>query len=158
MSRELIISKIREGIVIDHVLAGRAMIILKILNISGLEGRVALVMNVESSKMGRKDIIKIEGRDLTHDELNLIALISPTATVNRIRNYEVAEKFRVQLPTKVRGIVKCKNPKCITNKPREPITSSFTVIKGDQAVLKCDYCGAYNSLEDVERQLVSRGE
>ncbi len=97
MSRELIISKIREGIVIDHVLAGRAMIILKILNISGLEGRVALVMNVESSKMGRKDIIKIEGRDLTHDELNLIALISPTATVNRIRNYEVAEKFRVQL-------------------------------------------------------------
>lgn len=78
--RELIISKIRDGVVIDHIPAGRALLVLRLLGISGREGgfRVALVMNVESRKLGIKDIVKIEGRELTKDELNLVALVAPT--------------------------------------------------------------------------------
>ncbi len=154
MSKELIISKIRNGIVIDHIPAGRALIILKILRLTGTEGRIALVMNVDSGKLGRKDIIKIEGKNLSQDELNMIAIIAPTATVNIVNEYEVKQKFKVELPTKVRSIIKCKNPKCITNKTREPVIPSFTVIKENPATLKCDYCGTYNSLKDVESQLV----
>lgn len=154
--RELIISKIRDGIVIDHIPVGRALTILRILRLTGSEGRIALVMNVESRKLGRKDIVKIEGKELSMEELNLIALIAPTATINIIKDYEVVKKFKVELPNRIRGIVRCSNPKCISNKPREPITPSFTVVKRNPPLLKCDYCGTYMTLEDVEKSLVGR--
>ncbi|MEM4752992.1 MAG: aspartate carbamoyltransferase regulatory subunit, partial [Sulfolobales archaeon] len=101
---ELIVSKIREGTVIDHIPSGRALDVLNVLRISGKEGyRIAIVMNVESSKLNRKDIVKIEGRYLSKDETDIIALIAPTATINIIKNFEVVEKRKVSPPRVISG-------------------------------------------------------
>lgn len=152
--RELIISKIKDGVVIDHVPAGRALIVLRILGITGREGfRVALVMNVDSRKLGVKDIVKIEGRELTKDELNLIALVAPTATVNIIKDYEVVSKFKAIVPDIIEGLIKCKNPKCITNQQREPIKTRFRVLSREPLKIICDYCGTIHELADIERSL-----
>ncbi len=151
---ELIISKIRNGVVIDHIPAGRALLVLRLLGISGRDGfRVALVMNVESRKLGTKDIVKIEGRELTKDELNLVALVAPTATVNMIRDYEVVSKFKVTMPNVIEGLLKCKNPKCITNQQREPVKSRFRLVSREPLKLVCDYCGTMHELSDIEKSL-----
>ncbi|MGC8542475.1 MAG: aspartate carbamoyltransferase regulatory subunit [Vulcanisaeta sp.] len=152
--KELIISKIRDGVVIDHIPAGRALVVLRLLGISGREGfRVALVMNVESRKLGTKDIVKIEGRELTKDELNLVALVAPTATVNIIRDYDVISKFKVVVPEVIEGLIKCKNPRCITNQQREPIRSRFRVVSRDPLKMVCEYCGTIHELNDIEKSL-----
>jgi aspartate carbamoyltransferase regulatory subunit len=152
--KELIISKIRSGVVIDHIPAGRALLVLRMLGITGREGfRVALVMNVESGKLGVKDIVKVEGRELTKDELNLVALVAPTATVNIIRDYEVVSKFKVVVPDVIEGLIKCKNPRCITNQQREPIKSRFRVVSREPLKLVCDYCGTIHDLGDIEKSL-----
>jgi Aspartate carbamoyltransferase, regulatory subunit len=124
------------------------------LGITGREGfRVALVMNVESGKLGVKDIVKVEGRELTKDELNLVALVAPTATVNIIRDYEVVSKFKVVVPDVIEGLIKCKNPRCITNQQREPIKSRFRVVSREPLKLVCDYCGTIHDLGDIEKSL-----
>ncbi len=152
--RELIIRKIKDGIVIDHIPAGQALTVLKVLGITGREGyRVALVMNVESKKLGVKDIVKIEGKELSKEELNVIALVAPTATINIIRNYEVVQKFKVQVPEVIEGILKCRNSRCITNKTREPVKSRFVLISREPLILKCDYCNTYHTWQDIEAQL-----
>ncbi|ADY02171.1 aspartate carbamoyltransferase regulatory subunit [Vulcanisaeta moutnovskia 768-28] len=149
---ELIISKIRNGVVIDHIPAGRALLVLRLLGISGREGfRVALVMNVESRKLGTKDIVKIEDKELTKDELNLVALVAPTATVNIIRDYEVISKFKVSIPDVIEGLLKCKNPRCITNQQREPVRNRFRVISREPLKLVCEYCGTIHELSDIEK-------
>jgi len=155
MSRDLLIRKIRDGIVIDHIPAGRALVVLRILGITGRDGlRVALVMNVESNKLGVKDIVKIEGKSLTKEELNLVSLAAPTATINIVRNYEVTSKFKVTIPDAIEGLIKCKNPRCITNQPREPVKSRFKVISKDPVKLVCEYCGTMHGWEDVEASLM----
>jgi len=151
---QLIIRKIRDGIVIDHIPAGKALTVLRLLRITGKEGfRVALVMNVESRKIGIKDIIKIEGRELSRDELSIIALVAPTATINIIRDYKVVAKFKVQVPDSIEGVLRCLNSKCITNKPNEPIKTKFVTVSRNPLVIKCYYCGTYYSEEDIERML-----
>ena len=150
MSRELLVTKIRDGTVIDHIPAGRALAVLRILGISGREGlRVALVMNVDAKKLGRKDIIKIEGRELTPEEVNIISAVAPTATINIIRNFEVVRKFKVSPPEVVRGRFKCKNPTCITNAPREPVTPVFRLVRREPPLFVCEYCGRYHELGDL---------
>jgi len=159
MEKELIIRKIRDGIVIDHIPAGRALTVLKLLGITGKEGlRVALVMNVESRKLGLKDIIKIEGRELSKDELSVIALVAPTATINIIRNYDVVQKFKVEIPDIIEGALKCINSKCITNKPREPVKTRFITISKDPLMIKCDYCGTVYTAQDIENMLLRSRE
>jgi aspartate carbamoyltransferase regulatory subunit len=157
-ARDLLVRRIREGTVIDHIPAGKALTVLRILGITGKEGyRVAVVMNVESRKLGLKDIVKIEGRFLRPDEVDRIALIAPTATINIVRNYEVVEKRRVQLPDVIEGIIRCVNPSCITRQKREPIKPRFRVISKSPLRLQCVYCGTIMSAEDVERQLSEAG-
>ena len=151
--RDLIVSKIRDGIVIDHIPVGRALLVLKVLKLRGGEGRIALVMNVDSRKLGRKDIVKIEGKELSDDELNLVSLIAPTATINIIKDYSIIKKFQVKLPETVKGVVKCRNPKCITNQPREDAVPTFKVLHLDQPVLQCQYCGTYLTIDDINAQL-----
>jgi aspartate carbamoyltransferase regulatory subunit len=148
----LVVPKILEGTVIDHIPAGKALEILKVLGISGREGwRIAVLMNVESKKLGRKDIIKIEKRKLTVDEVNVIALIAPTATINIIENFIVVEKFKVGVPDVIENIVRCPNPTCITNKDREPLKPKFRTISRDPLLLQCDYCGVIVSRDDIPR-------
>ncbi|MCD6348342.1 MAG: aspartate carbamoyltransferase regulatory subunit [Candidatus Korarchaeota archaeon] len=154
MSEELVVRRISDGTVIDHIPAGRALKVLRILGITGDEGlMVSLVMNVYSKKLGKKDIVKVEGRELSKEEVDKIALVAPTATINIVRDYEVVDKRRVELPDKIEGIVKCVNPKCITNAPREAVKPAFTVISRKPLKLVCEYCGEYLTEEEVIAQL-----
>jgi aspartate carbamoyltransferase regulatory subunit len=152
----LTVSKIRDGTVIDHIPAGKALTVLRILSITGKEGlRTAVLMNVESRKLGRKDIIKIENRELSSKEVNAIALVAPTATINIIRNYVVHKKLRVEVPENIVGILRCPNPTCITNRPREPVTPRFKVTSKSPLVLQCVYCGTIIREDEIEKLLTA---
>lgn len=147
---KLIVRRIKEGTVIDHISPGSSLNVLKVLGIAGEEGMtVALVMNVPSRKMGRKDIVKIEGRELTQDQVNKIALISPDATINIVRDYRVVEKRKVSVPEVIRGIIRCPNPMCITNQQREAVIPTFRRISDSPLALRCEYCGAILERKDV---------
>lgn len=147
--KELRIRKIRDGTVIDHISAGTALDVFKILGLTGKEGyTISILINTPSSKLGRKDVVKIEGRELDPREVDKIALISPKATINIIRNYEVVEKQRVSLPSVITGFPRCVNPNCIINS-REPAQPSFTVISKDPVRIRCRYCNLIMEFEDI---------
>ncbi len=153
----LIVSKIMNGTVIDHIPAGRALEILNVLNIRGSEGlRIAVLMNVESKKLGRKDIIKIEHKKLTPTEVNVIALIAPTATINIIENFSVVSKYRVEVPEVIEDILRCPNPTCITNKEGEPIKSRFRVVSREPLRIQCTYCGSFVGKDDIPKLIVRK--
>jgi aspartate carbamoyltransferase regulatory subunit len=157
-TEELVVSRIRDGTVIDHISAGQALNVLRILGVRGGEGyTVALIMNVPSKKLGKKDIVKIEGRELKPSEVDRIALIAPDATINTVRDYKVVKKASVRLPDEVRGLLSCTNPNCISVKPREPVLPTFTVISRKPLVLSCKYCGTHISQEEVVSQYTSGG-
>ena len=150
---ELKIKAIENGTVIDHITANKALHILKILDLPDAETRnVTVAMNVSSAEIGRKDIVKIENRELDHKELNQIALIAPKATINIIRDYERVKKDKIILPDKITSILKCTNPKCITNYENEPITPIFNVINKYPPVVRCHYCEKLIKTEDIDKQ------
>jgi len=137
--KELKIQPIKDGTVIDHITAGNAVKVLHILGIpKSSSSTVSVAMNVRS-KYGKKDIVKIENRELDPHEVDKISLIAPKATINIIRNYDVAEKHRVKIPKEVIGIVCCSNPTCVSNS-NEPVKSRFIIIKKDPIEIKCYYC------------------
>lgn len=139
MKKELKIPLIKDGSVIDHITAGNAVKVLHILGIpKGTSSVVSVAMNV-NSKMGKKDIVKVENRELDPQEVDKIALIAPKATINIIRNYQVAKKHKVELPDEVIGLVSCSNPTCVSN-AKEPVKSRFKVICKDPPKIKCYYC------------------
>jgi aspartate carbamoyltransferase regulatory subunit len=133
----LLVRRIKNGTVIDHIDGGEALNVVKILGITGAtQEALSIATNVPSRNMGRKDIVKLTNRELSKEEVNRIALISPHATINIIRNFKVWEKKGVEIPKVIEGIVRCPNPGCISN-TNEPITSKFEVTsKG----LHCKYC------------------
>ncbi|MBN1322746.1 MAG: aspartate carbamoyltransferase regulatory subunit [Methanotrichaceae archaeon] len=140
MERELKVKPIRNGTVIDHIAGGQALNVLKILGISGTtDASVSVVMNVPSKRLGKKDIVKVEERELGEDEVNKIALIAPSATINIVREYAVVEKFEVDLPCEIMGVVRCQNPSCISN-TQEPIKSRMLVKRKNPVLLRCVYC------------------
>ncbi len=150
----LTVSKIRSGTVIDHIPAGKALHVLRILGITGSEGyRTAVLMNVESRKLGRKDIVKIEHKKLGEDETNLVALIAPTATINIVEDYEIVEKRRVRIPERIKRLLTCPNPTCITRSSREDVVTSFKLVSRDPVVLQCEYCGTMVRGEELENLL-----
>lgn len=151
--RTLRVSKIRDGTVIDHITRGHALNVIKILGINGRSnGIVTIAMNVPSQKLGVKDIVKIEGRELNPEEVNRIALIAPHATINIIRNFKVVEKQRVKLPSIIQGTIKCTNPPCISNSENEPVKPIFYVESEEPLRLRCHYCGHIMGKEDVLKQ------
>ena len=134
---ELRVSKIENGTVIDHITGGQALNVLAILGIDGTGGEVVSIgMNVPSERLGRKDVVKVEDRELSQSEVDVLSLIAPEASINIIRGYAVAEKHRVEPPTEVVGILECPNPNCITTED-EPVDSRFDVL--DDGV-RCEYC------------------
>ena len=134
---QLRVSKIRNGTVIDHVTAGQALNVLAILGIDGTGGEeVSVGMNVPSGRIERKDVVKVEGRELSPAEVDVLSLIAPEATINIIRDYEVVRKTRVQRPESVVGVIECPNHNCITN-AGEPVSSQFDVL--DEGI-RCRYC------------------
>lgn len=139
LNKEMRVRPIMQGTVIDHITAGQALNVLKILGISGTTTAVVSVaMNVPSKVMGNKDIVKIEDRELEEQEVDRVSLIAPNATINIIRDFEVVEKYRVDLPDLLEGVMKCDNPNCISN-TSEPVISKFTVNK-KPVELRCIYC------------------
>ena len=151
-AQELYVKKIRNGTVIDHISSGHALDVLKILGIDGGEGHiVSVAMNVPSKMASKKDIVKVENRELKPGEADKIALIAPAATINIIREYEVAEKTRVKLPDSIRGIVRCSNPSCVSN-AGEPVEPKFLVERQDPLRLRCFYCVRIMEKPDVLKQ------
>ena len=143
------VSKIKDGTVIDHITSGHALDVAKILGINRLEKRViTIAINVPSERLKRKDIVKIEGRELNPEEVHKIALVAPHATINIIRNYRVVEKQRVKLPEVIEDIMKCTNPACISNS-NEPVQARFYVEEEEPLLLKCHYCGFIMEKKDV---------
>ncbi|MFC6785971.1 aspartate carbamoyltransferase regulatory subunit [Halobaculum halobium] len=136
--RELRISKIRNGTVIDHITGGQALNVLAVLGIDGDEGvGVSIGMNVPSDKLGTKDVVKVEDRELSQGEVDVLSLLAPEATVNIVREFEVVDKKRVERPEHVVGLLTCPNHNCITNAD-EPVESAFEVV--DDGV-RCEFCG-----------------
>lgn len=135
--REMRVSKIESGTVIDHITSGQALNVLAILGIDGGEGDVVSVgINVPSDRLGHKDVIKVEDRELSQSELDVLSLVAPAATINIIRGYEVVDKQRVERPEHVSGVLECPNPDCITNQD-EPVAARFEVLEDG---LRCVYC------------------
>ncbi len=141
MKKELRVRPIKNGTVIDHIAAGQALNVLKILGIIGqTDAVISAVTNVPSQAMGTKDIVKVEGRELAPHEVDKIALIAPSATINIVREYKVKEKHKVALPSVIEGLVRCANPNCISN-TNEPVASRFIIGKHGKSVrLRCVYC------------------
>ena len=146
------VSKIKDGTVIDHITAGHALEVLKILRIRDhVKGIVTVGMYVSSKTLGLKDMVKIEGRELKSQEVDKIALLAPHASINIIRNYEVVDKQLVKLPKVIREIVKCVNPACISNS-KEPVKSTFYVDNEEPLRLRCHYCGYIMEKQDIPEQ------
>jgi len=138
------IRPIKNGIVVDHIVAGQVLNVCKILKIlPGSEKVVSIAMNVDSKRLGRKDILKIEGRKIEDvTEIAKIAIISPEATVNIIEDFQIKEKRQVEIPLEIVGIIKCPNPSCISNAPEEPVKTKFQKEKrGSEVFFSCLYCG-----------------
>jgi aspartate carbamoyltransferase regulatory subunit len=131
------IDSIKNGIVIDHITAGRGMKIYNLLHLDELDCSVAIIKNGNSGKMGKKDIIKIDA-DI---ELNMdiLVYVDPNVTINIIRNGELVEKRRAELPTKLTDVLFCKNPRCITTTEQE-LPHVFTLTDPDARVYRCIYC------------------
>ena len=139
-SSQLLVRRIKNGTVIDHIESPRALLVLNILNITGREGNVITVaLNVPSIKHGKKDIIKVENKFLEKKETDKLALIAPNATINIIKNYTLSEKRRIQLPDNIIGFFKCPNLRCITN-TEEGLKSKIEIIDKKSIILRCQYC------------------
>jgi aspartate carbamoyltransferase regulatory subunit len=135
--RELKVDPIKSGTVIDHIPASKALSVLSIIRPKDTD-MVTVGINFASKKYGKKDIVKIENRELTEDEVNSIALIAPSAKISIIREFEIVKKTVVQIPDKIVGLAKCSNPNCVTN--HEAITTRFFVVSKQPVKLRCEYC------------------
>jgi aspartate carbamoyltransferase regulatory subunit len=149
--RELKVKPIKNGTVIDHITANKALKVLKILGLPSEKTAVALAMNVKSSHMGSKDIVKIEGRELESAEVDKISLLAPKATINIIRDYEIVSKGKVNMLNEISGILTCANPNCISN-TGEPVESRFSVTSKDPLVLRCYFCERNMHRKEIEPQ------
>ena len=147
---ELMVRRIKEGTVIDHIDEGKGLQVLDALRIDGKDGSlITVAMNVPSGKSKKKDIIKVENKFLKDDDTNKIAVIAPKATINIIKNYKLIEKRRVSLPNEIDRIFRCSNPDCITNSA-EHIESVMDLIDKETMILKCRYCARILDVNEIK--------
>ncbi len=147
MKKELSVSAIKEGTVIDHIPSNATLKVVDILDLKGIRSIISIVTNLTSKKMGKKGIIKVGGKNLTKEEVDKIALIAPNATVNIIKNYDVKEKIKVAIPSTINKIIKCSNPNCITN--NEKVATKFYVLNKNPLKVRCHYCERNMDKEDI---------
>ena len=145
--KELQVAALENGTSIDHIPPEQLFKVAHLIGLSKMENRITFGNNLESKKMGRKGMIKIAGKFFEEDEINRIALVAPHVILNIIRDYEVVEKKNISLPDELIGIVKCNNPKCITN--NEPMTTFFYVTDKEKGIIKCRYCERKINKEDI---------
>ena len=147
---DLLVRRIKDGTVIDHINEGKGLSVLEALEIDGSRGNViTIALNMPSGKLKKKDMIKVEGRSLEDDDPTKLAVIAPASTVNIIKDYKLVEKRRVSLPNQIEQIFRCSNPDCITNS-QEHIESTMEVMDKDNLVLKCRYCGRILDVNDLK--------
>lgn len=137
---ELIVSAISNGTVIDHIEAGNTFRVFRILGLENTTHQVYFGTNLESSKYGKKGLIKISDKFFEKEDISKIALVAPSATLIEIRDYVVVRKEQISIPTTVEKTVKCFNPKCVTN--NQPVPTRFKVISDHKGIMKlsCHYC------------------
>jgi aspartate carbamoyltransferase regulatory subunit len=145
--KELVVSAIKDGTVIDHIPAKDLFNVIRILQLEKCDNQITFGTNMASGKLGRKAIIKIENKFFKQEDINKIALVAQDANLNIIQDYKVVKKQKVELPDVIEGIVKCFNPKCITN--HENIRTKFTVISKKEVALKCQYCEKITDKEHI---------
>lgn len=136
--KERLVAAIENGTVIDHIPAEKAYAVANLLGLQTLENPVTIGYNYPSKKLGRKGIIKIENKFFTDEEISRLSVVAPNVVLNVIRDYEVVEKKKVETPDTLEGIVRCNNPKCVTN--NEPMKTVFSVIDKANGIIKCHYC------------------
>lgn len=147
MKKEMSVSAIKEGTVIDHIPSNATLKVVDILDLKGIRSIISVVTNLTSKQMGKKGIIKIGGKSLTKEEVDKIALIAPNATVNIIKNYDVKEKIKVTIPLIINRIIKCSNPNCVTN--NEEVITKFYVLNKNPLNVRCHYCERDMHKEDI---------
>ena len=145
--KELQVAALKNGTVIDHIPSEKLFSVVSLLGLKQMSNNITIGFNLESKKLGKKGIIKIADKFFTNDEINRIAVVAPNVKLNIIRNYEVVEKRELTLPDELIGIVKCANPKCITN--NEPMPTRFHVIDKEQCIIKCHYCEKEQERKDI---------
>lgn len=131
------IGGLTEGVVLDHIKAGGSMAIYNYLHLEDLDCSVAIIKNAKSNKMGKKDIIKIEGKNTL--DLDMIAVLDPTITINIIEDGKIVEKRALRLPDTVTGIIRCRNPRCITSVEHQ-LPHTFRLADPDKGIYRCIYC------------------
>ena len=143
--KERLVAAIENGTVIDHIPADKTYQVASLLGLFNLSTPVTLGFNYPSKKVGNKGIIKVSDKFFTDNEISRLSVVAPKVILSIIRDYEVVEKKTVETPNEIRGIVKCNNPKCITN--HEPMQTLFHV-EGD--MLTCHYCEKEQDINKVE--------
>lgn len=146
--KELVVSALENGTVLDHIPAGNVFKALELLGLKDEKSQITIGINLNSKLFGKKGIIKIADRFFEDEELSKLALIAPSATVNIIRDFKVVEKKKLVMPKEIIGIARCMNPKCITN--HQPVKTRFTVLdNGKEISLLCHYCEKISDIKGL---------
>lgn len=148
IKKELAVAALQNGTVIDHIPAQSLFKVVSLLGIENLKSSVTIGYNLDSKKLGKKGILKVADVFFEEDILNRLALLAPNVNVNIINDYKVVKKYKVTLPDDIVGIVRCNNPKCITN--NEPMPTRFHVEDKDNVQLRCHYCERTVSKDEIE--------
>lgn len=146
--KERQVAAIKNGTVIDHIPAEKTYQVVSLLQLQTLDTPVTIGYNYLSNKIGRKGIIKVSDKFFTNEEISRLSVVAPNVVLNIIKDYEVVEKKTVETPDELRGIVRCNNPKCITN--NEPMNTVFNVVDKDHGIIKCHYCDKEQDINNVE--------
>ncbi|MDO4159721.1 MAG: aspartate carbamoyltransferase regulatory subunit [Prevotellaceae bacterium] len=146
--KERLVAAIENGTVIDHIPSEKTYEVANILDLQNLKTVVTIGYNYLSKKLGRKGIIKIENKFFTDEEISRLSVVAPNVVLNIIKNYEVVEKKTVETPDEIRGVIKCNNPKCITN--NEPMKTVFNVIDKENGTVRCHYCDMEQDISKVK--------
>lgn len=147
-NKEMQVAAIENGTVIDHIPAEKTYQVAQLLNLKKMSTPVTIGYNLPSKKIGKKGIIKVADKFFTDEEINRLSVVAPKIVLSVIRDYEVVEKKTVETPDELRGIVKCNNPKCITN--NEPMATVFNVVDKEKGILKCHYCDKEQDINEVK--------
>jgi aspartate carbamoyltransferase regulatory subunit len=148
MNQELIVAAIENGTVIDHIPSNKLFEVISLLGLQDLKSTVMIGYNLVSQKMGNKSLVKIADRYFSDAELDRLAVVAPNVNLSIIKNFNVIEKRQVHLPKDIMGVVKCANPKCITN--NEPMKTRFHVSEKNESVICCHYCNREQELDKVK--------
>ena len=142
------VAALKNGTVIDHIPSDKLFTVVSLLNLQNSDSNITIGNNLPSKKLGKKGIIKVADRYFSDEEISRLSVVAPNIRLNIIQDYEVVEKKEIKMPDELRGIVKCNNPKCITN--NEPMDTWFHVIDKEKGILKCHYCEKEQNKDSIK--------